>query len=58
MDGVASNRFLILSHLQVGEYTKLRAADHDRWIAGMQALRAKVIDSFGSVRPQEMYKLV
>ncbi len=58
MDGVASDRFLILPHPQVADYTKLRAADHEKWIAGMQALRGKVIATLGAVRPQEMYKLV
>lgn len=56
--GIAEDRFLILPHPQVAEYVRLRAADHDRWIAGMQGLRGKVISSLGSVRPQEMYKLV
>jgi len=58
MDGAAADRFLILPHPQVADYTRLRAADHDKWIAGMQALRGKVIDSFGRARPEEMYKLV
>lgn len=58
MDGIAADRFLILSHPQVAEYAKLRAADHDRWITGMQGLRDKAIANLGAVRPQEMYKLV
>lgn len=56
--GVKSDRFLILSHPQVAQYTALRATDHDRWIAGMQALKSKVVDTFGTVDPQKMYKLV
>ena len=58
MDGVSEDRFLILPHPQVADYARHRATDHERWIAGMQALRGKVIDTFGAVRPQEMYKLV
>ena len=58
LEGIARDRFLILSHPQVADYTKLRAADHDKWIAGMQALRGKAISALGAVRPQEMYKLV
>lgn len=58
MDGIAADRFLILPHPQVAGYANLRAADHERWIAGMQALRGKVIATFGAVRPQDMYKLV
>jgi NAD(P)-dependent dehydrogenase (short-subunit alcohol dehydrogenase family) len=58
MDGIAADRFLILSHPQVADYARLRAADHDKWIAGMQSLRGKMISSFGAVRPQDMYKLV
>ncbi|MBD3665248.1 SDR family oxidoreductase [Sulfitobacter aestuariivivens] len=56
--GVQANKFLILSHPEVQKYTLNRAQDHDRWITGMQMLRAKVQQTFGEVRAEEMYKLV
>ena len=56
--GVEEGRFLILTHPQVSEFTGLRAADHDRWISGMQMLRGKVESTFGKVDPSQMYKLI
>lgn len=58
MRGVAEDRFLILSHPQVAEYTGLRAMDHDKWISGMQKLRSMVIAKSGRADPMTMYKLV
>lgn len=58
VDGVESDRFLILSHPQVREYTALRGQDHDRWITGMQMLRAKAQEVFGDVKAETLYKLV
>ncbi|APE45136.1 short-chain dehydrogenase [Sulfitobacter alexandrii] len=58
IDGVEAERFLILSHPAVHDYALHRAKDHDRWIKGMQMLRAKALDTFGEIRLQEFYKLV
>ena len=58
MAGIAADQFLILSHPDVKKFTMARAGDHDRWIEGMQMLRAKVIDTFGEVKVTEMYRLV
>ena len=58
VDGVENDRFLILSHEAVKEYTVQRAMDHDRWITGMQMLRAKAREHFGAAAPQTLYKLV
>lgn len=58
VSGVQEGRFLILPHPQVSEFTARRAADHDRWVSGMQVLRKKVEVTFGSVDLQQMYKLV
>ena len=57
VEAIEANRFLVLSHPQVKDYTQLRAADHDRWVAGMQLLRGKVIESFGEVDVTKMHKL-
>lgn len=58
VEGVEAGKFLILSHPVVKDYTMQRAQDHDRWITGMQMLRAKVVDTFGSVSAETMFKLV
>jgi NAD(P)-dependent dehydrogenase (short-subunit alcohol dehydrogenase family) len=56
--GVEADQFLILSHPEVKDYTLQRAKDHDRWITGMQMLRAKAQEHFGSVSVETFYKLV
>ena len=35
VDGMAEGRFLILPHPEVAEFERRRAADRDRWLAGM-----------------------
>ncbi len=57
-DGVEAGRFLILSHPQVQDYAIHRAKDHDRWLSGMQMLRAKAVETFGGVDVGDFYKLV
>lgn len=39
-----AGKFLILTHPQVTTYVGRKAADHDRWIVGMQRFRAKLLD--------------
>ncbi|MEV4758340.1 SDR family oxidoreductase [Micromonospora sp. NPDC049559] len=38
VDGLADERFLILPHPEVAEYARTKAADPDRWLAGMRSL--------------------
>jgi NAD(P)-dependent dehydrogenase (short-subunit alcohol dehydrogenase family) len=38
------NRFLVLPHPQVAEYYRQRAADPDRWLAGMNKLQRRIED--------------
>jgi hypothetical protein len=35
-------RFLILPHPEVAEYERRRAADRDRWLAGMRRVLARL----------------
>lgn len=39
--GLAAETFLILPHPEVIEYVRRKAADHDRWLAGMRRLQAR-----------------
>jgi NAD(P)-dependent dehydrogenase (short-subunit alcohol dehydrogenase family) len=39
--GLAAERFLILPHAEVAEYMQRKAADRDRWIAGMNRLQQR-----------------
>jgi NAD(P)-dependent dehydrogenase (short-subunit alcohol dehydrogenase family) len=41
VEGLASERFLVLPHPQVLEYFRRKGSDYDRWIAGMQRLQAR-----------------
>lgn len=40
--GLASERFLILPHPEVGEYFQHKADDYDRWLRGMRRLQDKL----------------
>lgn len=42
VNGINEGRFLILPHPQVSTYFQRKAADHDRWIGGMQRFRKKL----------------
>jgi NAD(P)-dependent dehydrogenase (short-subunit alcohol dehydrogenase family) len=39
---LANGRFLILPHPEVAEFERRRAADRDRWLAGMRRVRARL----------------
>jgi NAD(P)-dependent dehydrogenase (short-subunit alcohol dehydrogenase family) len=40
VDGLEAERFLLLTHPEVLTYFQRKAADYDRWVAGMRRLRA------------------
>lgn len=48
VQSLAEDRFLVLPHPEVGGYYAGRAADTDRWLAGMRKLQGMVDDYVGS----------
>lgn len=42
---IADERFLILPHPEVADYEQRKAADRERWLAGMRKLQARVFGS-------------
>ena len=46
VDALADDRFLVLPHPEVAGYYAARAADTDRWLAGMRRLQQKVDDAW------------
>jgi hypothetical protein len=45
VEGLAAERFLILPHPEVAEFERRKAADRDRWLAGMRRLVARAAGS-------------
>jgi NAD(P)-dependent dehydrogenase (short-subunit alcohol dehydrogenase family) len=45
--GLAAEQFLILPHPEVGDYVRKKAADPDRWLAGMRRLQAQITELLG-----------
>ena len=43
LDGVRSEKFLILPHPEVAEYFQRKATDYDRWLNGMRRMRKRVL---------------
>lgn len=43
VQGLADERFLILPHPEVAEYRQRKAADPDRWLAGMRKLQRRLL---------------
>jgi NAD(P)-dependent dehydrogenase (short-subunit alcohol dehydrogenase family) len=43
LQGIVEQRFLFLPHPEVKTYMERKAADHDRWLAGMRKLQARVL---------------
>jgi hypothetical protein len=49
--GLAAEDFLILPHPEVADYYRRRAADTDRWLAGMRRLQARIVGALGDTPP-------
>jgi NAD(P)-dependent dehydrogenase (short-subunit alcohol dehydrogenase family) len=47
VDGLRDGAFLILPHPEVLEFFRRKAADYDRWLAGMRRLQARVTSASG-----------
>jgi NAD(P)-dependent dehydrogenase (short-subunit alcohol dehydrogenase family) len=45
IEGLASERFLILPHPEVAEYERRRADDRERWLRGMRRMAARLTGS-------------
>jgi NAD(P)-dependent dehydrogenase (short-subunit alcohol dehydrogenase family) len=45
VEGIASERFLILPHPEVAEYFQRKAHDYDRWLRGMRRLRHNLLST-------------
>lgn len=45
LDAITAETFLVLPHPEVADYVQRKAADRDRWIAGMRKLQARVFGS-------------
>lgn len=43
LDAVINERFLILPHPEVQQFVERKATDHERWLAGMRRLQARVV---------------
>lgn len=43
VEAIRDERFLILPHPEVADYVGRKAADRDRWLAGMRRLQARVL---------------
>ena len=42
LEGIASERFLILPHPEVADYERRRSGDRDRWLRGMRRLQGRL----------------
>ena len=43
LDAIAEERFLVLPHAEVADFVQRKAADPDRWLAGMRRARSKLV---------------
>jgi hypothetical protein len=53
IDGLEAERFLLLTHPDVLTYFQRKAADYDRWVAGMRRLRAGLRKGAGFLKVRQ-----
>ncbi len=44
LQGMRENKFLIMPHEILAEYTRRKVADYDRWLSGMRRMRRQLIE--------------
>ena len=47
VDGLAGDRFLVLTHPEVARYEEARVTDRDAWLSGMRRSRTEILDRLG-----------
>lgn len=58
LDGVKAGRFMIFPHPEAQTFFAQRAADTDRWIAGMQRLRERVSEQTDGTDPASLHRFI
>lgn len=58
LQGVEHGQFLILPHPEAQTFFLQRASDTDRWISGMQRLRARVMDQADGTDPAAIHRFI
>ncbi len=56
LDGIDNEQFLITPHPEVREFMLHRAADPDRWLAGMRRFRSSLLDENGKFDMTKIFK--
>ena len=42
-EAIAQERFLVLPHPELADYMRIKAGEHERWLAGMRGLQARIL---------------
>ena len=58
IDGVLQGKFLIVTDTDAIKFFERKCKDYDRWIAGMQSLRDKIIQEPGEINLGQMHKFI
>ena len=53
VDGMEREQFLILTHPEVLQFFQRKAADYDRWLAGMRRVRAGLRTAGGFLKVKQ-----